>query len=117
MDEIAIIADAGLVEAIMNVVMEIGGVSIRRILVARQVQLRDAGDILHEDRGQRNGHLAGIEFRQRVVPDVKIPQRLEYALAAERGRGAQNAGEDAGLVAYDGLVTFADTACVLIGRS
>jgi len=51
-DEIAVVADAGLEETVVDVVFEIDCLSIRRVLVSRAVQVGHAGDVLGRTAGR-----------------------------------------------------------------
>src|SRR5271169_3255840 len=97
-DQIAVVADTSLIKAVMDVVAEIGGVPIRLIFVARNVQVWHTGNVFCKYRRQRDRHLPLFKLGQRVVPDVKIPERLENPLASERSSGAQHPSDNLRLI-------------------
>jgi predicted GTPase len=48
-DEVAVVANASLEEAVVNIVLEVHGLAVRRVLITRTVQVGHARDVLGED--------------------------------------------------------------------
>ncbi len=54
MDQIAIVADSRLEEAVVNIVFEVDSLAIRRVLIARAMQIGHAADVLRKNRRKAN---------------------------------------------------------------
>ena len=80
------------------------------------MQVRHTFHVLGEHRRQRDCNCVGLKLRQRVVPNVKVPKRIENSLAAELCSITQHFGQDHRLVADHRLVTIADSVLVLVCR-
>ena len=114
MNQVTVVADTRLEEAVVHVVVEIDGFAIGRVFVFWPMQVGHAFDILGEHRWQADGHCVGLEFGQRVVADVKIPQRVENAFAAQRGAFAEHFGEDLRLVTRHSLIAGVDAILIFV---
>ena len=82
MNEVAVVADSRLEEAVVDVVLEVDGFAIRRVLVARTMEVGDSADVLGQDCRQAYGDGVFFERGQGVVADVEVPKRVEDAFAA-----------------------------------
>ena len=116
-DQIAIVADSRLEEAVVNIVFEVDSLAIRRVLIARAMQIGHAADILRKNRRKANCNSVRIQRRQCIVANVKIPQGIEDGFAAERRSLAQYLGQHLGLVTYYRFIAFADSLSILILRT
>ena len=116
-DQVAVVADAGLEEAVVHVVFEVDGFAIGRVFIAGAMQVGHALDVLGENGGQADRNRVGLERRQRVVADVKIPQGIQNALAAERSAFAQHLGQHLRLVARHRFIAGIDAVLVLVLRA
>ena len=114
-DQVAVIAHAGLIEAVADVVLEVDGLAVGRVLVAGAVKVRDARDVLVKNVGQTDRDGVVLERGQGHVARVEVPERGQDALASERGRVAEDARQHHGLVAHHGLIAFADDVLVFLG--
>ena len=82
MDQVTVIADACLKEAVVNVVFEVHRLPVRRVIVAGPMEVGDAFNIPGQDCGESDGNRIRIHLGQGVVTHMKIPKRVEDALAA-----------------------------------
>ena len=74
MDEVAVVAYAGLEESVVHVVLEVDRLAIGRILVAGAMQVGHSADVLGEHRRQADRDGVLLERGQGIVADVEIPQ-------------------------------------------
>ena len=112
-NQVAVVANARLEEAVVNVISEIHRLAVGRILITRAVQIRHSRDVFGEHGGQLNRHGIRLERGQRVVANMEIPQRVQNAFAPQGRALAQHLGKHLGLVAHHGFVAILDAVLVL----
>ena len=117
MNQVAVVPDAGLVEAVVDVVAEIHRLAVGRIFVARQVEVGDARNVLHLDRRQGDGHGARLERGKRVVADVEVPQGFQDALATNGGGRPKQARQRLGEVVHGSFVAVNNPLGIRLDRS
>ena len=112
MDQLAVIADAGLLKTVKQVVLETGRGAVRRIFVTRTMEVGNTGHVLAED--SRQIDLEGSIFRQRHVARMKIPQGREDPLTGTRVSQPKGPGKNLTLLPDHGLIAFINALAVFL---
>src|SRR4051794_28001385 len=105
MDEITVVADTRLEEAIVYVVFKIHRFTIGRIFVSGAMQIGNTCHILGEDCRKTNGHSICLHLRQCVMANMEIPQSVQDALSAQWGPSSKDLSKHLRLVSRNGFIS------------